>query len=1215
MADLKKQTKDGKLRFAAALLLVFVAASSIARAKESKTAHPAKAAENHKYKIATGADQVLSAVYDSTTNSLRVSGGGNGGGTVTNVGLSMPSTFSVSGGPITSSGTFLVNWAQPVGIANGGTGQTNAAAAFNALAPSTVAGGLIYGTGTNSYGNLSLGAAGQCLGSNGTTLLWTACSSGSALTLSGDLSGTSASQTVIGLQGHAISATAPASGQVLEWNSSANAWTPSALPAFGSVSSVGLAMPSMFNLTGSPITGAGTLSVSLAPEAANTVLAGPASGASAAPTFRALTALDLPSINLAATGNGGVSGTLAVANGGTGLTSVGSSGQCLESSGTAMTWSNCAAGTVTSVGLTMPSGFGVSGSPITAAGSFGISMPTGWGAGTLLMGNGANSAAALAPGASGQCLTSTGASLAWGPCGSASASTVFQVNGASASSQTPINFQSGGYITVSNPSAGNVQFNFTGPLGVVNGGTGMTGMGSPGQCLQVNAGGTALIYAACGTSGGAGTVTSVGLAGTANEISVSGTSPITTSGTLTLSIPNNPVLPGTTTGTFSGNLTGNVAGNLTGNVTGNVSGSAATITGALSLANTPLTTNQDILFDNAGALGRLPISTVTSGQCLGNNGGVWGSFACSGGSGSGLPSSWTVGSNNAVTVAPTASTDTTPLTVASALSSGGTADIFDVCQTAPCTTTNKYFWVTWNGNLGFQASNLQLSTSGPAPYLYLNGINGSPGQPYLKLATASLNTPACAASSAATGGTVAAGTYYFKCTWVNAAGESYTSAETSVTTTGSTSTITLTAPGIQYSAFGYQIYEGASSGNEHLLVPTSSICALSSQQFDLNNVCALTANATFTATPAGGSQAPPSTNSTGGAYITGLAPSAEGPGVFLASGAPGADAPVDSGLMLPGGTGINLTSGSTTTAQTLACLSASNTVSQCGANAANTIIGVFQSSGASSLVQTTGVATISLASTATTTYNDFACSNATAGTIVDNGTTPCASGQQVGIIAQTNGTAVISVPVFLRFAGSSGGSGGSGTVTSIATSGPITGGPITTTGTIGCPTCLLTNPAAAQTITPANSSTEGLVIASNGGTTTNAFDVQQNGWDSIKVNGYGQVFLSHTPAVDGLEFDFNQTGANLNFGSTKDHINFQQTGNGDIHGQIVVSAAASASYTFALPYANPPVCVLTPTSNPGSLTWWVTATNTAVTANLSASGTVTFNYVCVGNPN
>lgn len=58
----------------------------------------------------------------------------------------------------------------------------------------------------------------------------------------------------------------------------------------------------------------------------------------------------------------------------------------------------------------------------------------------------------------------------------------------------------------------------------------------------------------CGGSAG---VTSVGLAGTANQITVTGSSPITTSGSWTLSFPGGGVtLPATTTGTFSGSLTG-----------------------------------------------------------------------------------------------------------------------------------------------------------------------------------------------------------------------------------------------------------------------------------------------------------------------------------------------------------------------------------------------------------------------------------------------------------------------------------------------------------------------------------------------------------------------------------------------------------------------------------------------------------------------------------
>lgn len=62
----------------------------------------------------------------------------------------------------------------------------------------------------------------------------------------------------------------------------------------GTVTSVGLAAPGIFTVSGSPVTGAGTLTLGLATETANTVWAGPASGAAATPTFRALVAADLP---------------------------------------------------------------------------------------------------------------------------------------------------------------------------------------------------------------------------------------------------------------------------------------------------------------------------------------------------------------------------------------------------------------------------------------------------------------------------------------------------------------------------------------------------------------------------------------------------------------------------------------------------------------------------------------------------------------------------------------------------------------------------------------------------------------------------------------------------------------------------------------------------------------------------------------------------------
>jgi len=63
----------------------------------------------------------------------------------------------------------------------------------------------------------------------------------------------------------------------------------------GTVSSVGLAEGSIFNVTGSPVTTSGTLTLTLKAQAVNTVFAGPTSGGAAQPTFRALVAADVPS--------------------------------------------------------------------------------------------------------------------------------------------------------------------------------------------------------------------------------------------------------------------------------------------------------------------------------------------------------------------------------------------------------------------------------------------------------------------------------------------------------------------------------------------------------------------------------------------------------------------------------------------------------------------------------------------------------------------------------------------------------------------------------------------------------------------------------------------------------------------------------------------------------------------------------------------------------
>ena len=94
----------------------------------------------------------------------------------------------------------------------------------------------------------------------------------------------------------------------------------------GTVTSVALAMPAIFSVTGSPVTVAGTLTAALANQSANQVLAGPTGGGAAAPTFRSLVASDIPALPY---------GT----------------------------------GTVTSVALSLPAIFSVSGSPVTGSGT------------------------------------------------------------------------------------------------------------------------------------------------------------------------------------------------------------------------------------------------------------------------------------------------------------------------------------------------------------------------------------------------------------------------------------------------------------------------------------------------------------------------------------------------------------------------------------------------------------------------------------------------------------------------------------------------------------------------------------------------------------------------------------------------------------------------------------------------------------------------------
>ena len=160
----------------------------------------------------------------------------------------------------------------------------------------------------------------------------------------------------------------------------------------GGVTSVGFADGSstpIFTITGSPVITAGTLTETLSVQTQNTILAGPTTGSAAQPTFRALVSADIPNNAANTTGTAAnlaspltipspspssilmdVSGAYAPIP----FPSPSPSGQFVVALGSGNGFGLAAgnAGTVTSIGMTVPSVLSVSPSSITTNGTFAL---------------------------------------------------------------------------------------------------------------------------------------------------------------------------------------------------------------------------------------------------------------------------------------------------------------------------------------------------------------------------------------------------------------------------------------------------------------------------------------------------------------------------------------------------------------------------------------------------------------------------------------------------------------------------------------------------------------------------------------------------------------------------------------------------------------------------------------------------------------------------
>src|SRR5258708_159335 len=109
-------------------------------------------------------------------------------------------------------------------------------------------------------------------------------------------------------------------------------------------------------------------------------------------------------------------------------------------------------------------------------------------------------------------------------------------------------------------------------------------------------------------------------------------------------------------------------------------------------------------------------------------------------------------------------------------------------------------------------------------------------------------------------------------------------------------------------------------------------------------------------------------------------------------------------------------------------------------------------------------------------------------------------------------------------------------------------------------------------------------------------------------------------AFNGNYLDFRKNGGNSEVYASPGGIvgfNYLNQTNGNIAHTCTMSSATSCTYSLSNAFVSTPVCVATPngTTATSQLSWACSVSGTTVTVTASASNSLTWNVITIGNPN